>query len=283
MVDLKKPVDSFKDEWNFLKGNFKNFFINSMKIQALAVLPIIIIVILGAFLFLSMDVLPAVVLAIILLAIGMFVSVSMDSVIYNLTDNSFKKKKTGIIKNFKRNFLPVSGYIIFMSIVVGLIIAVPLILLLPEGFVEGTDSTLEKIIYPRLVSALISVVAMLFAFFLQFSMLELVISRRGIIGSIKRSISLVKNNFWETIAFSILMTIVVWIISIPAILIIFMLIMPMAFGFMIAPLAGGWIILVAYILFWIIMILILSIVLQAFEYTVTMPARYSFWKKISKK
>lgn len=233
-MNLGIAITAVKKWWNFVRPNWKPVFKKTLQLEAyeLVILIIVGIVAITATV-LAMGSASNITLAIAIglfalaiTAILVFVMLSIDSVYYNIMEDTTKKKKTEIMKNFKANLWPVTKYQVTMLLIT-LITLIPfflgfmwLVASMMENYTnQGTIST--EMIYQKaeammhISNAYVIIVGTVIGFFFQFAIFYLIIAKKGAVESIKKSVSLVKNNFFETILFTVFSSIIIFIVAIP--------------------------------------------------------------------
>jgi|GEM_PF-5847210 len=271
------------ETFNFLKKKIKLLFIDILKIEigafaiAIAVILIGLLFMFGLGLFSSLpldsenpdisEILPLIAGLLVTFLFAGILSTIFQSVTYNAVDMRMKNARVMITERFQRNFIPMLSLMILIGIVY-LIIFIPGIIAIVSGSMTGVFLAFTLLF----ISILILIV---FLFFAQFAVLELLINERGPWESIMNSLELVKKNFWAVIAFDI----AYWIISMAlgsvmafisySIQILFFMLM------MVNPLAG--------ILIMVLILLIVEIIYVAGMKAIMLPFMYKFWKNIQVK
>jgi hypothetical protein len=185
-----------------------------------------------------------------------------------ITAEQFKKKYSGIWKTAARIKFPVLGHMLLYILFI-VLFSIPMIAILLLSGSSGAG--IGFILTYFLLFALL----MLFAFFSQFWLWELLISKKGVVESLRRSFTIVVDNFFGVLVFSIVL-IGVWS-GYYAITTIF----TYASMFAIIPFANFmdlWVMIP-----WILGLTVVSTVLLSFAQVFMLPYTYSFWEKIRKK
>ncbi|MBI2080003.1 hypothetical protein HYT84_04505 [Candidatus Micrarchaeota archaeon] len=293
MVNLSVAFDSVVEGWDFSKNNINKLFMELLKVNLYSLL--IALVGLGLFVgvvYLSLGlntsgnlisklslILPALIIGFILMLPLLIFSEAISSVTYNLIDNSYNKKETSIFSQAVSNIFPILKYGILMFFLFAGIF-VPFFVLI-FGIETGNGSSLysKTSLLSTLTQVFFNMVILVISFFLQFAIFELLILRKGVFESVKKSLSLVKNNFLESLVFAIIEGVISMIISIPLILIMLVLV----FGGVIAGialLAATPVLLIPLIVIGSIILLILVLLFTALEQAIIIPMHYIFWRKL---
>lgn len=274
------------ESYGFLNSNMRETAVTMVKIQLLALVPLLITIIMaGLLVFMA----PAglAILALIIGAcfvlVGVFLSGAISSVGYNAVDNIAKRKRTDIIGTAEENLFPYVKYALLMF-AIHLVPILPLIILL---FAAYMTMPLVGGLMEILVRILVSIISAILYLFLQFAIMETMISRSGTVDSFRKSYKMARKNLVATILMSFVLWVVESAINLAFILVMVLLLLvgvivgvsglaaaiesPEA---VIASLALP-VILVAIFVFMIIMILV-----DAAVRTILLPAQYFFWKKI---
>ena len=286
-IDIIK--NAFSDAWKMWKKSGKDFFVDLLKISLLqwAIYGIVTIILVSAALILmggavegatGMETLSLltgniafVALAVLLVVASWLVASVLGSVVFNVVDNRANGKKTEIVKRFKTNFIPVTGYIALV-IVISIIICLPIVL----GYLFTSGASVLSILGGMCLFGFVSVVFyLLFAFLIQFSMLELVIERRGVVESLKSSYALVKKNIVTVLLFDIVYIIIAFGIgSITSVIerVFIVGIELMAFGGSIVGAAMGG-----------VLYLLVVFLLTVASYFILLPIYYFLWRGLGPK
>ncbi len=198
----------------------------------------------------------------LLMIIG-FVSEAITSVSYNLVDNIAKKKPTAIIGQAVTNFVPVAILNIVM-LAAFIIIFSPALLAVWAG-----GGLAICIVLPLIIIAYI-----LFVFFTQFAIVEVVIKRQGIMEAIRGSFLVVRSLLVETFVYDILVVIIaLGMAAITQVADIVLRLIMSAFG-----LIGGTTGLLVGAVAYFVLYLAVATVVSAITKTVVVPLTYQFWK-----
>lgn len=289
-------LDNVKKGIDFSVKNYRSFFPEMLKVVVLSAAVIFAIVLLLAGLFyLTVDTMDIsgslaniailVAVAIILVLLSVFVSEAIQSVIYNIMDRW--GKKTPIMEYFKKNFRPMVFYILAMFLInIVLFIPVILLMLLLFGGIVAMGSE-TSLIVARLMSDFMVriyqlVVGTAVAFVFQFALFELIVTRKGVIESLKKSYSIVKNTFLPTVVFDIAawaVEMIVSLVMVIAILVIGVILGLIVFA-MVTSAGMSEAVIFPLIAVVILVLVILAILTSAAQLTATLPMKYFYWKKV---
>ncbi len=294
--DIDFAVENVKKGLDFSMKNYRKFFPEMFKVTALSVVVVAATVaLLGFLFFLGLEagnmeqtiggILILVAFAIVVIIIMAFVSEAVQSVVYNIMNRW--GKKTPIIANFKKNFKPIFFYMLAL-VAINIVAFIPIILLmfLLIGGMVAAQSEAAFVITQLMVNVVSRlyqlVVGTILAFILQFAMFELIITRMGVVNSIKKSYATVKKTLIPTIVFNILTWVVELIVSIAVIfafIIAAVILVVLGAGIYFA-LGSSATVLWILIALGILVFIILAIAVAAVELTATLPMRYFYWKKV---
>ncbi len=294
--DIDFAVENVKKGLDFSMKNYRKFFPEMFKVTALSVVVVAATVaLLGFLFFLGLEagnmeqtigsILILVAFAIVIMIIMAFVSEAVQSVVYNIMNRW--GKKTPIIANFKKNFKPIFFYMLAL-VAINIVAFIPIILLmfLLIGGMVAAQSEAAFVITQLMVNVVSRlyqlVVGTILAFILQFAMFELIITRMGVVNSIKKSYATVKKTLIPTIVFNILTWVVELIVSIAVIfafIIAAVILVVLGAGIYFA-LGSSATVLWILIALGILVFIILAIAVAAVELTATLPMRYFYWKKV---
>jgi len=180
-------------------------------------------------------------------------------------DNRTQGKETTIIAQSKKNLMPVVRYTLIIW-AIGLVILLPVLLSI---FLGGMGAAIGICIF----SALWAVAYVLFLFFTQFGMYELVLGRKGAVDSLKSSATLTRANILSVALLDIIVIVVgmatwagarlfeVILQFIPATL----------------SLGGVWSMLLGYAIYLVLYIGV-TVLISAFSQVIVIPVVYNFWK-----
>jgi len=192
-------------------------------------------------------------------------SQAVGSVVFNVVDNRTQGKETTIIAQSKKNLMRVVRYTLIIW-AIGLVILLPVLLSI---FLGGMGAAIGICIF----SALWAVAYVLFLFFTQFGMYELVLGRKGAVDSLKSSATLTRANILSVALLDIIVIVVgmatwagarlfeVILQFIPATL----------------SLGGVWSMLLGYAIYLVLYIGV-TVLISAFSQVIVIPVVYNFWK-----
>lgn len=296
-MDSKIILDPIGEALGQVRSDFLGIYKKMVILELIAMLVVVIACVialvpffLGVVSFNSiltnwMAVIGIILFAIVVMVIGGFSSVIVESITYNVAEDIFNKKQTNMTEKFSENAWPVIKYNIVMfaiSFVVMLPFFVIYIVLVfgSYGTVGSTNilSSLLEIIF-RGVMAIIGAVLHLF---LQFAIFEILIGKNSVITSFKKSYDIVRRNLVETFIFSLLMWGISTAIKIPLIIIAVIVgVIFVIIGVLLASVLNGIILAVA-ISILVIVGLVFLIAMTAVIDTVMIPCQYKYWKRISR-
>lgn len=274
------------ESYGFLNSNLRETAVAMLKIQLLAIVPILITIIMAGLLIFMAPlelVLFAGIIGACFVLVGVFVSGAISSVGYNAVDNIAKRRKTDIIGAAEENLLPYVKYALLMF-AIHMVPILPLIILL---FAAYLTIPLVGSLMEILVRMLVSIISAVLYLFLQFAIMETVISRSGAVDSFRKSYKMARKNMVATILMSFLLWVVESAISLAFIVLIAMIVL-VALIVGVSGLAAAMespeaviaslalpVIVAVILLFAVLMILV-----DAAVRTILLPAQYFFWKKI---
>ncbi len=210
----------------------------------------------------------AIVLPIIILAA--LAGAVLKSVVYNIIDNASAGKPTNLMGCVRKNFLPVVKLSVLMWVIL-LVFAAPILLSL--ALVGGQGGAILTLTALCIVPLICAIAFVLFGFFAQFGVMEVVLNGKGPIGAIKASASLVKNNFLGVVLIDIAIVVAAMAVSVVsgvAQTILRLVEQILAVGGIVGQAVGFAIYLLG--------ILAVSSVIGALINTVIIPMVYNFWK-----
>ncbi len=269
---------------SFLQASWKDYGMYMLKVElisfatGLAFLVLIIgllALMLGAAIFsgstgiknalASVGIAGMVIAGIIVLALAvayMMVENALKATLYAATDMAARQKKLPpIIETAKELFWPATKYMVTMF---GIIIA---IFVLPAlGIIFSGELVGILLMIPAMI------VLLAVAFLTQFSFYELIINKKSIIECFKASIELVKKNVLSTIAFDIILTIIVFAIAIAFWIVSLITQMPATALIAISPIVGLGASMVLSVIIGIVQGVAITMII--------MPFMYNYWKRL---
>lgn len=308
-MDEKILERGVHETWGFLKLKFQHLFQEMLKIglivTAIGILTLIalaIVIYFGSKAITLVDlfgvslILISFVLAVVAIAlIGMYLMNVAGSINYNIVDSTFKKTPISFMEKFNDNLLPILKFII-VDTAIGIIVFGPFfILLFGTSIAIGTINTPAAVLVAQLVEIvfriIISIVGAALYLFLQFAIFELLISKRGVIESFRKSIDIVRKRPLETLIFSFGLWMIESLLAIPFLIVLLILVIIFAiigviggvFGYLATAMSGGLgglLILLVVILFGAIIFGALFLIFGAIKSAVNISTRYVFWNKL---
>ncbi|VVC03852.1 Uncharacterised protein [Candidatus Bilamarchaeum dharawalense] len=305
--------NSFNESINLLKSDFSDIFKGFFIIQFLA----LVVLVLGFGLAIApyFLLLPAgtslgaggvlglglifIVVSIIVIILAVIFSKVIASSSYNLVDSKYKKEPFGMIGQIGANIVPYVFYFI-VNLVITLIILGPFYavyffistgseLAASDSSGAGLGMYMAGTLIGLVLRGIITIIASILGLFIQFAIFEVIVARKGVIESFKRSFDLVKANLLETVLFSFVLSLIssVIIFVVLVIVVIVAIIMAVVFGLGAAMLSAslgaayGVLVLIVLAIAGVIALMILA-ALTALQDIIEIPAQYSYWKQISK-
>jgi|GEM_PF-2143325 len=295
---LENIYSTAEDGIGFLKKNVKPLFFSNLRITLLVMVVGLVVLLIGgalvaSVLYLGPDWSDIAVLALIVLLalvfffVFMWLSASANLVSYHMAESYVEKGgPVAIVDKFRKNFDPVFRYLVVNYAIVAVVVGLPLLLLaamlLPSlsSSVSGERSVvgiwLGAMFYILLLLLFFLAFFLVFRYFSQFWLWELLIRKKGAIEALKASISAVKNNLLETFVFFILFIIWGAVVSIPFTILnsfmrVFMQLAVLTESFETAMAAA---------IIFVVGMVILAVLNAALVATLTLPFQYIFWKKI---
>lgn len=281
--NINYVVDSAGKGFGLIKKSAVPLYLDLLKVSALSTLVAIIgLAIVGILLFVSLggaffaslteETVPELGLGAILVLLAIipiFIVVSLlsqavGSVVFNVVENRTQGKGTTIIAQSKKNLMPVVRYTIVVW-VIGLIIALPMLL----SLFLGMDAAIGLCIFTTL-----SVVAyLLFLFFTQFGMYELILGGKGAVDSLKSSAILARANILAVALLDIIVIVVGMATWAGARLFeVILQFIPAALS-----LGGIWSMILGYAIY-MVLYMGVTILISAFTQAIIIPIVYNFWK-----
>lgn len=190
----------------------------------------------------------------------------VNSISFNVVDNLAKGKETSIMEKFSANLVPVVLYTLLIWVII-------LICLSPIALAVLSGNTLAALGALCFVAVALVGFLLIFHFLFQFSFFELVLNRRGVIDSLKRSFSLVKANLFTVILFDIVYLILAMAVGFPLGMAEFVI---KLIGEVLASVGG-----VFGILLYVFVYTIFGLISGIITSFILLPLFYFFWKKVS--
>lgn len=276
------PLESW---FAFLRQNFMELF-KKLLIVNLYVYGVILVALLvsGLLLWFGMSAgaaLAAVLGIIIVLPVAALAAGLFYLAAYRIVDEEHgQKKPVGITAVAGEKILPFLAY----AVASGFIFVVALVPFLILGFLLGGASLLFSgeggvQLVSEFFQAVIALIGVAIAFFLQFALFEIVVAGRGGLQSVGASFSLVRKNFLETAVFFLIKSGIAGIVQLPFSILLFVLVLgglmllvplsTLSTLFAYAGLVLGAVILILYLL-----------IMSSVDDTVMLPLTYQYWKAI---
>ncbi|MEM5814739.1 MAG: hypothetical protein QXD77_02890 [Candidatus Aenigmatarchaeota archaeon] len=240
----------------------------------------------------------AVVACIIMVTIAEWLckSVSLTAVLY--TDSQFEKKPFGIVEAFHKIKWPVLRFVILDWAISALIFAPAFAILavVYGGAIAGIIAAaagggagaaslgifallFAMMLGFALVMGYILIVSFIYGFLVQFWTYGFLLAGLGVIDALKRSVGIIRKDFWRIAAFYIFLSIAVLVASIPLTIYGFFADIVIRIITIIAGADSGLVFWAAYLIALLINVMItmvISTAVQAFR----LPVHYLFWKKV---
>lgn len=274
------------ETYGYLNSNLRETAVGMLKIELLLLVPIMVTVAMAvALMFFAPPGLELVsfIIALGFILIGLLLSGAVGSAGFNLVDNITKRKKTDIIGTVEDNLVP---YIKYALVMVGIVL-VPILPLLAVLFLAYLSAPLLGSLVEILVRILITIISAVIYLFLQFAIMEAILSRNGTLDSFRKSYRMARKNFASTAIMSFLLWIVENVINLAVLIVVG--IVALLFLILVVGSVGADIkslqelllslalpALAALIIAFAVIVIITDAAVRAILY----PARYFFWKKI---
>lgn len=296
-MDSKIVLDPISDALGLVKANFFSIYKKMVILEIVAMSMVIIACVIGIVPFLLvfisfnsvltnwMAVAGIILFAIIGILVGAFSSSVVESVTYNVAEDSFNKKETVMLDKVKENAWPVIKYNILMFLISFVLmlpfVVIYFVLALGSFSITGSTSIISTLL-ELLFRGAVAVISAILHLFLQFTIFEVVIGKNGVINSFKKSYEMVRKNLIETFVFSLLVWGIGTVIKLPLIIIAIVIgIIFVIIGALLASVLQG-IALALVISILVIVGLVLIVAITAAVDTVVIPCQYQYWKRISK-
>lgn len=287
---LDKVSDCLKDSWDFLKINMRELSIDFIKLYAIIFLiSIPILAILAAIIFFAgittytsvLDLLTNIGLLLILGVVSFFlllilvvVNSAFYAVSYKLVEARKQGKKISIISNAKELLAPVGKYTIATSLIY-IVVFLPGIILFLSSFLAISKNpmlSLSAMFGAFAVFGICYILYIMIAFFIQFSLLEVIFNRLPVIASFKKSYALVRKNLLAVFVFDVAFVIIVFGLSSAGSMVIQYVIAPVFY------LLG--VISFVFIFMAMAVVFVLSILWSAIVAVLRTTLLYFFWKSL---
>ena len=296
---LDNAVDLISPSIKFARNNFKDLFVKFFKVELVSSLAGIalfllfsIIIMIPLLLFAgSLEKIPASVIGsgtlgmfvlFVYAAIAIFIITWIQSAFSStaviITKEQFEGTYSGIWPIFHRikfqalSLLLARFLLVFAGVLIGLILPIALIFFMPESIISAI-AILFWIIY--LILFLLA-----FAFLTQFWEWELFINRKGVIESLKASISLARKNIIGVFVFDLLFVVASIVIGIPFLIVYLIGETVFRVGVFASMSFSSWILLIPALIIYIIFRAGLAFIQTAVDGALLNPYFYSFWKSL---
>lgn len=302
-MNIELVFGAGKECFNFLKTEVKPLYLRFLKIEAFSFLVLFVAILLGgliSYLFvkdfsLSFSSLALILLVLFIFVAGSFLSSLVGTSAYNILDARYAKTDVAILKSTRANFLPYLSYCVFFAALF-IIILLPLLFAFvyllgltdfSQLFTIPSNSPIKDTVKAYANTFLIIAVVFwyLVNFLTQFGLFELLLEKKGVLASIRASLSLVKNNIIETLAFCFVALVAYGLIETPFVFLSYGLMLGIFFAFGIplmllsSSFGGSWGLIIIIVLIALVLI-ILSILKTALQTTLILSFRYLFWKML---
>lgn len=294
-MDSKIILDPIGEALGLVKSDFFGIYKKMVILELVAIFLIVIACViaivpflLGAVSFNSiltnwMAVIGIILFAIIVMVIGGFSSVIVESITYNVAEDVFNKKQTDMVRKFSENAWPVIKYNLVMF-TISFVVMLPFFVIyfvLVFGSYGATGSTnILSSLFEIIFRGVMAIIGAVLHLFLQFAIFEILIGKNSVITSFKKSYDIVRRNLVETFIFSLLMWGISTAIKIPLIIItVIIVVVLVIIGVLLAGVLKGAMLVVA-ISILVIVGLVLLIAMTAVIDTVVIPCQYKYWKRV---
>ena len=277
------------ETFKFLTTSYRRLFTNIFKVKLISSLVLVLTLVLsfvsfmGAMGFVPLMYLIMLLIAIAIFFIGLFMSFVADSVGYNVVDAVFKDQGVGFWESFRKNMLPMLKFVL-ISLLIATVALSPVFVLyfIIYAAVYVGESSTAGILLVELIEILLrilsSIIQAVLYLFLQFTVFELLIARKGAIESFKQSFGIVKENFIETIVFSFVLWGIGTVIGIPFIIVGVVLV----FGGLLLGAGGGGLLMLPLIFMGVLIFIVLLLIYSTITVAVVLSAQYVYWNKIKR-
>lgn len=288
--DIQATINAFTNGWVFLQkkgketaAEFTKIYTLSMGLSFLELLILLVILLMGmgSVLFegvgskeyiynisatLVRNVFVIAALSIPVILVFRIINAAVGAVTYLVVGG----KKTNLMKDIGSLMIPVGGYAIAAFLLQVAIFIVPAAIMI-IAILAGLDGWIIFTLVFFLL-AITFAIWIVVRFLIQFGMLELVIHKNGVIGSIKTSIRLVKENWKMILIFDVAMFVVLMAIGIITQAVMYILQVFFYMAILVPPL--------------IILVLILFVIFTLIQSVLTglivIPTQYLFWKSVKR-
>ena len=289
-MKLNHVTNTLEIWFGFLRNTFVELFKKLLKVNLYGYAAVLIgLIVAGALVAggILWGGLAAVVL-IVLAAIVFLVSILANSLIslasYKVVEEQQNnKREVNILGVALENALP---FILYGVIIVSIYV-LAIIPFLGAGILLGGFSLTALQLLMTFFEFAFVLISVAIGFFLQFAIYEIVLAGKWPVEAIRESVSLVKNNFVETLVFFFVRAAINWIVQIPFTIVLYVVIfagfISVLGGALAASALSPTILLVIFALAGIIGVIFLIAYLLVYsttEDTVMIPLTYNYWKRL---
>ncbi len=213
-------------------------------------------------------------------------AIGLTAVVF--TDAEFRKRPFGILKAFGRIKWKVLRFVL-LDTVIQLVIYLPvfaLVALIILGFsAPGSGIIMLGTIFALIIALILFfifhiIISVVYGFAVQFWKYGFLVENLGVVESLNKSLSIVKNRFAEVLVFDIVWVILIAVASIPLFIYNFAAYFVLRLLQIVTSLGiAGWVIYLAAFAISSIITLILTALVQVFS----LPTHYLFWDKVKKR
>ncbi len=264
------------ETWGLLRSDFWTVFSTMLKVAVMALLIVaatLVAAFAAAFALAGVSVIPAIIAGAAILLAGIFLASIVGSVNYNFIDALCGKRRIDFSASMRGNAIPMLGYDA-VSLLIYLAVSAPFIALIAMLALSRGLAGLNGLIAEFLIRIGLTAVSAVVSFLIQFTIFELLVSRKGLLESFGLSLRIVRRRPLETIAYSIIVWALESVIAIPFSIALVLLV----FAAILAAPAFG-IEAVAAIA---ILAAALVMVMVALTNAVSITARYKYWTRARK-
>ncbi|MEM2908900.1 MAG: hypothetical protein QW590_00675 [Candidatus Bilamarchaeaceae archaeon] len=299
MTGIDVVFDSIKEGWQFAEKNFIGLFKKILTIHLLAAVVLIAGILITALLGLGiyellgpLGVLVALLAAIPLTFLVSVAATTVQSIVYNVVNKW--PAPIGINETFNKNLKPVLFYSLAMTAIGIIVIIIELVIVFVIGLGMGmvlytimdwsTASGMIDLLNALLRYLIDLTIKLIIGFLFQFVLFELIITRMGVLESLKKSIDIALKNFVPTIVFDIFVGLlegfILMVLAVP--LIILLMFAAPVFVLMLPGISTGALSVAEWAIIGVAVLIVLAAltVIVAIATTVTLPMKYTYWRKV---
>ncbi len=263
------------EAWGMLRSDFRAIFATMLKVALLTLIVVFAFLIGAAAVAVALwnlSIPAALALALVLALAGVFLGSVVSSVNYNFIDARSGKRRLDFSATIRANILPMLGYDLANALIF-LVISAPffaIFLVLAPGGLQGVNGLAAEILFRVGLTAVSAVVSL----FIQFTIFELLVSRKGLLESFGRSLRIARTKPLETIAFSVIIWALESVIAIPFSIALVLLV----FGAILAVPKFG----LGALAVILVIAAAIVVVLAALTNSVSVTAKYKYWSRARK-